>query len=121
MLIVMVANTVLSAESCTSMGKWTVPGWVGVPVRTLLRSGGITVDRLGSYTVKITYINPDATDRYGYLSVNGGTAIMLSFPTHRRQQLQQRRRRSGAARSGRRWQHADLHQPERTGPHLDKI
>jgi Alpha-galactosidase, CBM13 domain len=41
---------------------------------------GITVDRLGSYTVKITYINPDATDRYGYLSVNGGTAIMLSLP-----------------------------------------
>jgi hypothetical protein len=41
---------------------------------------GITVDRPGSYTVKITYINPDATDRYGYLSVNGEMAITLSFP-----------------------------------------
>lgn len=41
---------------------------------------GITVDRPGTYTVKLTYINPDATDRYGYLSVNGAPAAKLSFP-----------------------------------------
>jgi hypothetical protein len=41
---------------------------------------GLTVDRPGTYTVKITYLNPDATDRYGYLSGNGGAPVRMSFP-----------------------------------------
>jgi hypothetical protein len=39
MVIVSVPLTVLSCESCTCVGKLKVPAWVGVPVRTLLKSG----------------------------------------------------------------------------------
>src|SRR5689334_18527826 len=41
MVIVSVAFTVLSNESCTCMGKLKVPAWVGVPSRRLLKSGGV--------------------------------------------------------------------------------
>jgi len=41
----------------------------------------ITVPRPGDYTVKITYLNWDAANRVGYLSVNGATPIKLAFPT----------------------------------------
>ena len=41
MVMVRVAFTVLSCESCTCMGKLKVPAWVGVPFRTLLRSGPV--------------------------------------------------------------------------------
>jgi hypothetical protein len=82
---------------------------------------GITVDRPGSYPVKITYINPDAHRPLRLPQRERRDGHHAVVPTHRRQQLQQRRRRAGAARSGRRWQHADVHQRERTGPDLDKI
>src|ERR1700759_4419910 len=41
MVTVPVPNTVWSCESCTSMGKLKVPAWVGVPARTLLKSGAV--------------------------------------------------------------------------------
>jgi len=36
MVMVTVALTVLSCESCTCIGRLKVPVWAGVPVRTLL-------------------------------------------------------------------------------------
>jgi hypothetical protein len=39
MVIVTMPAAVLSWESCTCMGKVKMPAWVGVPVRTLSRSG----------------------------------------------------------------------------------
>jgi hypothetical protein len=41
MVMVSVPLTVLSCESCTCMGKLKVPALVGVPVRTLLKSGAV--------------------------------------------------------------------------------
>ena len=34
----------------------------------------------GRYTVQIRYVNPDATDRHALLTVDGRTAIKVSFP-----------------------------------------
>lgn len=45
-----------------------------------LQIGGITGPAPGPYTLKISYINPDSSDRTGYVSVNGGPASKLTFP-----------------------------------------
>jgi hypothetical protein len=47
----------------------------------VLRFGKVTAPRPGDHTIKITYVNPDPTDRYAYLTVNDGTPIKLAFPT----------------------------------------
>ena len=40
----------------------------------------VTAQQPGDYTVKISYLNWDAIDRAGYLSVNGAAPIKLAFP-----------------------------------------
>ena len=40
----------------------------------------VTAPQPGDYTIKISYLNWDATDRAGYLSVNGAAPIKLAFP-----------------------------------------
>jgi alpha-galactosidase len=40
----------------------------------------VTALQPGDYTVQITYLNWDATDRYCYFSVNGTAPIKLAFP-----------------------------------------
>ncbi|MEV6008859.1 family 43 glycosylhydrolase [Streptomyces sp. NPDC051976] len=41
----------------------------------------VTVDHSGEYTLQISYANPDAANRYAYLSVNGTPPVKLAFPT----------------------------------------
>lgn len=45
-----------------------------------LTFGDIQVPRSGRYTVRITYVNPDPTDRHGALAVNGHAAGAYAFP-----------------------------------------
>jgi hypothetical protein len=52
------------------------------PAFGALRVNDITAPRAGEYTLKITYINPDATDRYGYLSVDGAPPISRRRRSH---------------------------------------
>ncbi|MFI1093388.1 family 43 glycosylhydrolase [Streptomyces sp. NPDC020917] len=51
-----------------------------VPTGTL-EVDHVTVKEPGDYTVEIGYANPDAGNRYAYLSANGGTPVRIAFPT----------------------------------------
>ena len=41
----------------------------------------VTAKKSGDYTLEIGYANPDATNRYAFLSVNGGDPVKVAFPT----------------------------------------
>lgn len=41
----------------------------------------VTVKEAGDYTVEISYANPDAGNRYAFLSANGGKPVKIAFPT----------------------------------------
>lgn len=52
------------------------------PVVTgVLELDKVTARKSGDYTLEISYANPDATNRYAFLSVNGGDPVKVAFPT----------------------------------------
>lgn len=65
--------------SCATCSGGSKVGYLGNGSGTL-RFNGVTVPSAGNYTLKIAYLNGEAS-RSALLSVNGGAGVPLSFPS----------------------------------------
>src|ERR1022692_1914519 len=78
MVIFTVPLTVLSCESCRSMGKLKVPALVGVPARTLLKSGAV-VSRVRPGGSSLMLLTTDQV--YGGVPPWAGRSRLYGTPT----------------------------------------
>ncbi|MCX5208324.1 ricin-type beta-trefoil lectin domain protein [Kitasatospora sp. NBC_00240] len=68
--------------ACSTCLDGKLVGFIGGTTNTGTLTLNVTAETAGTYQLQIAYINGDPTARTGNITVNGGTATPVSFPTN---------------------------------------